>query len=128
MILIEPEVLAYFSEDNYVFGLRQVVNHYHCSDPITSVAEVTNQLEFFIVNVSDKTPKYESNVFSDYSEFKSYSQNLKISSEAIYKLLPDKYEEKILHIRDGLDRCPIENRTSIKEIIELQKKNRESNK
>ena len=117
IILVEPEILIFSNEGDHVFGLRQVVNHYHCSDPITGVAEVTDRLEFFIINVSSNALSYEPVVFSDYLEFKSFSQDLGISSEAINALMPDRNEKKILHVRNSLDRCPVENRTSLTQII-----------
>lgn len=83
-ILVDSSVIAYRLIGHYVVGTRQVINHYACNDPANEI-EVTDRLQFFVIDASAKRAVFEAQFFDNFEEFKSYVEAK--STEGIVNVL-----------------------------------------
>ena len=93
--VIDSEVHAFFNEGDQVYGLRQVLERYHCKNPASIIREITNRLEFFVITVLDENLNYERVIFTEFLDFKSHLEGLGVSVENANKLLPELHEKNI---------------------------------
>ena len=95
--VIDATVLDYRHDRDYVFGVRQIVNFYYC-DSIKSEskfigAEVTSQLEFFVISVSEDEPRYDISIFHDFFELKAFLESRDLTPDAVAGMGPDYLKE-----------------------------------
>lgn len=93
--LIGPSILSYRIEGDYIFGVRQVVNHYICNQTRSDV-EVTDQIEFFAINTSSEEAQYSSSSFGEFSEFESYLEANKVGAQVVRAFRPDVFKDKLI--------------------------------
>ena len=113
-VSVNSSVLGFMLDNNRVMGLRQIVYIYSCKGREGLLSEVTDRLEFFVISILDKAPKYDLTLFSEFSEFKNYLETRGTSFEIINKFLPSLYEEKLVHVGTGF-RCAVDDREFISE-------------
>lgn len=114
-ILVDSMVIKYLNDGGYVFGLRQPINIFRCSDPSMFLTEVTDRLEFFVIKTSNESPSHEVNNYYDFIEFTNNLSELGIDIEVSNKFSPALNEDLILRGgRVDNSTCAAENRTYIR--------------